>query len=288
MNKISNLLIIFVVILTLVMPAGFVDAYVSVKGYYRSDGTYVRPHVRSEPNGVKYDNYGYKPSQGLYNKTYGTRGSTWDTPTYITDPDYYEGKAIYESGSSGSSYSTSYSVYPKKGVTSSGVRDIQQKLAKDRSLYPEGIVSGYYGSLTEKAVQRFQLKYGIVSYGTPATTGYGQVGPRTQAKINEVFSKTTINKPVVKTVTAPAPVVETKKVTPKVGVPKNATKSTYSDSWYCDSGYKTKYDGVTKVGCTKIKIPSNASLGYSGSDWYCDSGYKTKYDGVTKVGCTRE
>lgn len=77
-------------------------AYVSVKGYYRKDGTYVRPHVRSNPNGLKYDNYGYTPSQGLYNDSYGTRGSEWDTPTYITDPDYYEGKVLYESGSTGS------------------------------------------------------------------------------------------------------------------------------------------------------------------------------------------
>ncbi len=68
-----------------------------VKGYYRKDGTYVAPHVRSNPNGLKYDNYGYTPSQGLYNDTYGTRGTTWDTPTYITDPDYYEGKTIYDS-----------------------------------------------------------------------------------------------------------------------------------------------------------------------------------------------
>jgi hypothetical protein len=72
------------------------EAYVSVKGYYRSNGTYVAPHVRSNPNGLKYDNYGYKPSQGLYNPSYGTKGTTWDTPTYITDPNYYTGKSLYD------------------------------------------------------------------------------------------------------------------------------------------------------------------------------------------------
>lgn len=75
-----------------------VNAYVSVKGYYRSDGTYVRPYVRSNPNGLKYDNYSYTPSQGLYNPTYGTRGSYWDTPTYYTDPYYYLGLNLYKSG----------------------------------------------------------------------------------------------------------------------------------------------------------------------------------------------
>lgn len=86
------------------------SAYVSVDGYYRANGTYVAPHVRSEPNGLKYDNYGYTPSQGLYNDTYGTRGSTWDTPTYITDPNYYQGKSLYDSGNTTYS-SPSYSGY---------------------------------------------------------------------------------------------------------------------------------------------------------------------------------
>lgn len=87
---------------------GNVDAYVSVKGYYRKNGTYVAPHVRSEPNGLKYDNYSYTPSQGLYNPSYGTKGTTWDTPTYITDPDYYVGKSIYDSNQLG----TGYNFYP--------------------------------------------------------------------------------------------------------------------------------------------------------------------------------
>lgn len=36
-------------------------------------------------------------------------------------------------------------------------------------------------------MQRFQKKYNIVSSGTPETTGYGLVGPKTRAKLNEVF-----------------------------------------------------------------------------------------------------
>lgn len=76
---------------------GIVDAYVSVRGYYKSNGTYVAPHVRSNPNGLKSDNYGYTPNQGIYNKTYGTRGESWDTPTYISDPYYSVGKSMYDS-----------------------------------------------------------------------------------------------------------------------------------------------------------------------------------------------
>jgi PKD repeat protein len=69
----------------------------------------------------------------------------------------------------------------KRGSTGDDVLRLQQYLARDPSVYPEGTVSGYYGALTEKAVQRWQAKYNIIANGTPATTGYGQVGPRTAA-----------------------------------------------------------------------------------------------------------
>lgn len=44
----------------------------------------------------------------------------------------------------------------------------------------EDSASGYFGPLTEAAVQRFQRERNIVSSGTPATTGYGAVGPTTR------------------------------------------------------------------------------------------------------------
>ena len=34
---------------------------VRVRGYYRKDGTYVRPHIRSSPDSYRWNNYG--PSQ---------------------------------------------------------------------------------------------------------------------------------------------------------------------------------------------------------------------------------
>ena len=71
----------------------------------------------------------------------------------------------------------------KMGTTGDDVRRLQQYLARDPALYPEGTVSGYYGGLTQAAVQRWQAKFNIVGSGTPATTGYGVVGPRTAAAI---------------------------------------------------------------------------------------------------------
>lgn len=65
------------------------------------------------------------------------------------------------------------------GSTGSQVTELQTYLAGDTALYPEGIVSGYFGELTKAAVNRFQARYGIAQVG--------QVGPITRAKINELM-----------------------------------------------------------------------------------------------------
>lgn len=67
------------------------------------------------------------------------------------------------------------------GSSGEDVSRLQRFLALDPTIYPEGQVTGYYGSLTQAAVQRWQAKFYIVSSGTPDSTGYGVVGPRTAA-----------------------------------------------------------------------------------------------------------
>jgi len=52
-----------------------------------------------------------------------------------------------------------------------------------QGLLTSGSATGYFGPLTQTAVQRFQASQNVVSSGTPATTGYGQVGVKTRAAI---------------------------------------------------------------------------------------------------------
>ena len=75
------------------------------------------------------------------------------------------------------------------GITSPQVTLLQQLLAKDPNIYPEGLMTGFYGSLTVKAVQRFQTKYNILTSGSPETTGYGLAGPRTRERITEILGR---------------------------------------------------------------------------------------------------
>jgi len=76
----------------------------------------------------------------------------------------------------------------KRGDSGVEVSKLQTFLAQDKSVYPEGEVSGYYGALTEAAVQRWQASHGVVSSGTAATTGYGAVGPKTRAAMQGACS----------------------------------------------------------------------------------------------------
>jgi peptidoglycan hydrolase-like protein with peptidoglycan-binding domain len=75
------------------------------------------------------------------------------------------------------------------GSTGEDVRVLQRMLAQDPAVYPEGYVTGLFSNTTEQAVRRFQTKHGVVSSGTPGTTGYGAVGPATQEKLIEVFGR---------------------------------------------------------------------------------------------------
>lgn len=70
--------------------------------------------------------------------------------------------------------------YRSKGTD---VTKLQEVLAQDHNIYPEGLVTGYYGKATRAAVGRLQEKYQL---GTPTTPGYGGVGPKTRAVLNSL------------------------------------------------------------------------------------------------------
>lgn len=73
------------------------------------------------------------------------------------------------------------------GDSGDEVTELQAYLATDPVLYPEGLVTGYFGPLTQAAVERFQCRHDIVCSGSPATTGYGRVGPETLSVLASVM-----------------------------------------------------------------------------------------------------
>jgi len=93
------------------------------------------------------------------------------TPTVITYP-------------APAGFTHTFSTQLDFGLTSPEVVALQNALKLDGD-FPLTVQStGYFGSVTQIALEKFQTKYGIASSGTPTTTGYGRVGPKTIAKLN--------------------------------------------------------------------------------------------------------
>ncbi len=69
----------------------------------------------------------------------------------------------------------------KQGTTSDQVAVLQALLASDPSIYPEGIISGYFGKLTAQAVKRFQKMNGLDQVGN--------VGPKTLKMLQKLLDK---------------------------------------------------------------------------------------------------
>jgi N-acetylmuramoyl-L-alanine amidase len=88
-----------------------------------------------------------------------------------------------------SAFTTTLSLMADRATPNEDVKRLQQILSKDKTIYPEGAVTGFFGPATERAVKAFQKREHIASAGTPETTGYGAVGPRTSQALVTLCTK---------------------------------------------------------------------------------------------------
>ncbi len=84
-----------------------------------------------------------------------------------------------------------------RGTSGTEVQKLQKLLKEDSEIYPEGIVTGYFGSLTEAAVRRFQEKRGIQATGMVDTETLAQLNKRTKESIPTSPLGTTPTTPAV-------------------------------------------------------------------------------------------
>lgn len=66
-----------------------------------------------------------------------------------------------------------------RGMSGSDVRDLQELLAQDSDVYPEGLITGFFGPATERALKKLQKKHGIEQAGV--------FGPKSRALIHRLF-----------------------------------------------------------------------------------------------------
>lgn len=111
--------LLFLIVLFFASVTAF--SQVSVRGYYRSNGTYVQPHQRTVPNATRNDNYstignvnpytgkaGTQPRDGGYSTSSSYSSTDYSTPTYSSStsystPSYSSSNTIY-TGSRGGQY----------------------------------------------------------------------------------------------------------------------------------------------------------------------------------------
>lgn len=67
------------------------------------------------------------------------------------------------------------------GMSGDDVKTLQELLSTDRDVYPEGLITGHFGRLTEKAVRALQKKLCLDQVGN--------VGPQTMRRINELLEE---------------------------------------------------------------------------------------------------
>lgn len=81
------------------------------------------------------------------------------------------------------------------GMRSDEVKELQKCLAKDKEVYPEGEISGYFGQKTKEAVIKFQEKYKEeILKPVGLKKGTGEVKELTRKKLNEICFEKPIEK----------------------------------------------------------------------------------------------
>ncbi|MBI4276553.1 peptidoglycan-binding protein [Candidatus Uhrbacteria bacterium] len=150
-----------------------------------------------------------------------------------------------------------------KGITNPQVRVLQQILNSDADTRIAASGAGSPGSETEflgpattRAVQKFQVKYGIAKVGDE---GYGNVGPKTQAKLNEVAVQAVLGVPAAVPAVAPASVPAI------ISVPSGATLSRPLSRGATNAEVKTlqqalNSDPDTQVASSGVGSPGNETM----------------------------
>lgn len=98
----TTLKFLFAIIISLTVVSS-VYADVWVDGYYRKDGTYVRGHYRSDPDGNFENNWSTKGNVNPYTGAVGTKTKPNSTKSSSNNSYYVSKNSTYSSSSSSSS-----------------------------------------------------------------------------------------------------------------------------------------------------------------------------------------
>ena len=90
----------FTIALAFVAKFSFGQTQVMVRGYVKTNGTYVQPHHRTSPNSTVQDNWSTYPNVNPYTGSYRTKSAN----TYVTTDTYSSYTTPVHNGSRGRTY----------------------------------------------------------------------------------------------------------------------------------------------------------------------------------------
>ena len=118
MKRLIKILTVLAIVCSIAHSA---DAAVRVRGYFRSNGTYVQPHYRSNPDGNFYNNWSTYPNINPYTGARGTkRTPSYSGGTASIMPRYNSSKPSYWTNYSSPLISSSSPSYSTFGSSLSG------------------------------------------------------------------------------------------------------------------------------------------------------------------------
>ena len=246
-----------------VLSSEVISAQVHVRGYYRRDGTYVRPHVRTLPDGNPYNNYSFP---GNYNPNTG-RITPGNPQSYLRR--YYGGNIGPLVTRLGQDYS---------------VDDLQYSL--HLLGHDPGPIDGVYGPSTALAIRAFQRRINLPVTGVVSPDLIDQVVASLEKQLEEeVQPSTVVDLPSNAHLNYLGNGWECDSGYRRAGggcervrLPSNAHLNYLGNGWECDSGYRR-----ASGGCERVRLPPNAHLNYLGNGWECDNGYRRAGGGCERV-----
>jgi peptidoglycan hydrolase-like protein with peptidoglycan-binding domain len=171
------------------------------------------------------------------------------------------------------------------GMSGADVSALQTFLAQDNTIYPQGLVTGYFGILTQAAVSNFQSRNGIEAVG--------QVGPITLPVLNlQIANGMVLGSSAVSSVSAPMITsVTTVSYTNSVSVAWNTNEFARGTVYYSTSPLTTyennnsvNVSGNTAMTDTNFKSSQNVSIaGLSANTTYYYMIYTTDQQGNVSV-----
>lgn len=165
-----------------------------------------------------------------------------------------------------------------RGLRGEDVSGLQRFLVEQKVLGAED-ATGFYGPITEQAVQRWQQSQGVVTSGDAGTTGFGVVGAKTRELIRRACGNSSQVIPNVLPPSATRASTTPPKACPMYMPPLCTTGTLVSkgtDSNGCDLGAECRPASCPAVFFPKPQCPDGQSAIQNFSSSGCNLGYECK------------